>query len=235
MVKINKIFGFILLFIAIIPQMIARTHKIDTIIKHEEQNNKSTRYNKSTRKVGFRNDVCDLVELDLMSQKDGDIPLDSQEEECIKHFQETPLIIRAEEKEYQTRHGDEINVETGESWELTIKHINNERLLSLGTFRDLVTEHFMPKKDFQNFLDTYIMNPYNKAKLYVYRKVMARFAKTTFTILTRIDPSHDSINYSDVILDIDSLAKQQQLAINVEHENILNMRITLKETTYNYA
>ncbi|MEX0849021.1 MAG: hypothetical protein WD055_02235 [Candidatus Dependentiae bacterium] len=229
MVKINNFFGFILLFVMIIPQMIARTHKIDTMIKHEKQNNKST------REVEFRNDVCDLIELDLMSQKDGDAQLDKHEKECIEHFQETPLILRAEEKEYQTRHGDEINVETGESWELTLKHINNERLLSLGTFRDLVTEHFMPKKDFQNFLDTYILNPYNKAKLYVYRKVMARFAKTTFTIHTRIDPSHNSINCSDIILDIDYLAGQQQLAINVEHENILNMRITLKEAAYNYA
>jgi hypothetical protein len=200
-----------------------------------EQHKDSNISNKNTREVEFRNDFCDLIELDLMSQKEGDVPLDEHEEECIKHFQETPLIIRAEEKEYQTRHGDEVNVETSESWELTLKHINNERLLSLSTFRDLVTEHFMPKKDFQNFLDTYIMNPYNKAKLYVYRKVMARFAKTTFTIHTRIDPSHDSINCSDIILDIDYLAGQNKLAINVEHENILNMHVTIRETTYNYV
>ena len=177
-----------------------------------------------TREVKFTNDWIDIVELDLISQHHS---LGNRENECLAHFKQIPITIRAE-KDYLIENGDEISVETKDRWELSINEISNEALLSLKTFRDLVLDHFLPKKRIVNFMDEWIWTPYNQAKLFIYQKMIARYATTTIIIHTDIDPEYESIRCSDIILDLDKLAGENKLAISIEHANLLNMRVTIK-------
>ncbi len=244
MVKRFKFFGFGCLFIAIIPQMAARTSQPVSLVKHEFSSPYGlhmpndlyshahiTTYNKASmnpeaRDVHFTNDLADIVELDLLKQNNWE--LDDLGKECIKHFLGIPVIVRAV-KEYTTHHGDEVKVETRDSWELTFQEIGNDKLLTLDTFRKLVDEHFMPKAHFESKIQKW----WNRAKLFIYRKVMARYAKTTFVVCTNIDPAKESILCSDIFLDLDKLVSdnKDKIEIDVDYGNLLHMRIYIKQTT----
>jgi hypothetical protein len=189
-----------------------------------------------TREVNFTNDLCEIIELDLLCQKPSleQQELNQQERRCLEHFRQIPISIRAE-KEYLIKDGDEISVETKRNWELTINQISNEALLSLKTFRDIVLEHFLPKKRFPNFMDDWVWTPWSKAKIFIYQKCLApmfklfkREATTTIVILTEIDDDYEKIRCSDIILDLDKLNSERKLDIKVEHEYPFNMRVTIK-------
>jgi hypothetical protein len=185
----------------------------------------------ATREVPFINDLGEIVELDLVCQHNS---LGAKEQECLAHFKQRPITIRAE-KEYLINDGDEINIETKRTWELSINRISNEALLSLKTFRDLVIEHFMPKKRIPNFMDDWIWTPYNQAKLFIYQKLLAplfkivknKEATTTITILTDIR-EYKSVRCSDIILDLDKLHSEGKLVVDVNHEDLFNMHVTIK-------
>lgn len=187
------------------------------------------------REVHFTNDIPDLIDLDLECQygttEERTRKWGEREEKCLAHFREIPVTIRAE-KLYTVKGGDEIKVQTKNSWELSIQQISNEALLSLKTFRDLVIDQFMPKKRIANFMDDWVWTPYNRAKLYVYQKVIARFATTTIVIHTDIEPHYESIRCSDIILDLDKLANENKLNIEIAHENLLNMHVVIKPVKY---
>ncbi len=243
MVKRFKFFGFGCLFIAIIPQMAARTSRPISLVKHEfsyphglniphqlQPASRSIQYsaasvNPGARDVHFTNDLADIVELDLLEQNNWE-ELDDLGKECINHFRRRPVIIRAV-KEYTTHHGDEVKVETRDSWELTFQELGNDKLLTLDTFRKLVNEHFMPKAHFESKVQKW----WNQAKLFIYRKVMARYAKTTFIVCTNIDPAKESILCSDIFLDLDKLVadNKDKIEIDVDYGNLLHMRIYIKQ------
>lgn len=176
------------------------------------------------RQVNFTNDLGEVVELDLICQYES---LGIKEKKCLAHFEEIPITIRAE-KEYHVKNGDKINVETKNSWELSIQKISNDALLSLKTFRDLVLDQFMPKKRIANFMDEWVWTPWNRAKLFIYQKVIARHATTTITIHTDIEEHHKSVRCSDIILDLDKLAGENKLEISIDHESLLNMNVIIK-------
>lgn len=175
------------------------------------------------REVTFTNDLIDVVKLDLQCQHPSS---GERENKCLEHFQDILITVRAE-KEYDIIGDSEVSIETKDSWELSIHEISNEALLSLKTFRDLVLDHFMPKKRIVNFMDEWVWTPYNQAKLFIYQKVIARYATTTIIIHVDIDPDHKMIRFSDILLDLDKLAGENKLAISIEHESLLNMKVTI--------
>lgn len=180
--------------------------------------------NTDIRHVDFTNDLGEVVELDLICQYQS---LGKKEEQCLNHFRQIPITIRAE-KEYCVKDGDKINVETKNNWELSIQKISNDALLSLKTFRDLVLDQFMPKKRIANFMDEWVWTPWNRTKLFVYHKVIARYATTTITIHTEIEQHHKNVHCSDIILNLDKLANENKLAISIEHNDLLNMNVIIK-------
>lgn len=216
MLKIDILFDFKLFVVAAITMLVPQSIFSKMLPRH----------------VTFINDLSDMVELDLLAQKpfQGHIQepaLDEHELECLRHFQQIPITIRAE-KEYKIRDGDRIPVETKRKWEILIEEISNQALLSLKTFRDLVLEHFLPKKSIGNFMDKYIWSPYHRAKLFIYQKLIARFATTTIIIHTDIEPYHETRKCSDIILDLDQLAAENKLTVEIEHENLLSMQVIIK-------
>lgn len=228
MIKVNIFFGFKLfvtvtiLTTPVAMQAVTARHVATTKVKSTYRPQSIIKTD--VREVDFTNDLGEIVELDLICQYES---LGEKQKECLTHFEQIPITIRAE-KEYRVKNGDKINVETKNSWELSIQQISNDALLSLKTFRDLVIDQFMPKKRIANFMDEWVWTPYNQAKLFIYQKTIARYATTTITIHTDIEEHHKSVRCSDIILDLDKLAAENKLEIAIEHENLLNMNVVIQ-------
>lgn len=239
MIKVNIFFGF-KLFVTVtilttqISMQAVTTKQVATVKLKSTHNTsrpqkpveiaRTITSDADVREVNFTNDLGEIVELDLICQYES---LGEEQKKCLNHFEEIPITIRAE-KEYRVKNGDKINVETKNSWELSIQQISNDALLSLKTFRDLVIDQFMPKKRIANFMDDWIWTPYNQAKLFVYQKTIARYATTSITIHTDIEQHHQSVRCSDIILDLDKLAAENKLEIVINHENLLNMNVVIQ-------
>lgn len=236
MVKGFKIFTVGCFFIAAIPQMSARdatlgsSESLSLVSNYCDDGTMSLTISKP-RDVHFTNDLADVVDLALTTQKEDGSPLDEEEKACINHFRNRPVVIRAV-KEYTTHHGDKVKVETHNSWELTFQELQNKQLLSLRTFSDLVEEYvMMPKKQFKNIFLNWITSTYNKLKFVAIRLAMKKAGKTTFVVDTNIDQTYESIHCSDIILDLDELASQNENNIekSVDYSNPLHLRIYIKQ------
>lgn len=186
-----------------------------------------------SRDITFFHDLVDMVELDLMCQH---LQPNREQQKCLSYFGQNVVIkIISDGKEYVLKSGEKMHIPAHNKWTLRLEKISNEALLSLKTFRDIVLDHFMPKKQIANFMDEWILKPYNQAKIFVYQKFLApvfriffkKEATTSISITIDIAPHYESISCSDIILDLDKLHEEGQLSITVEHEDLWNLHVKI--------